>query len=316
MRVMVTGSGGFLGYHLCHVLGSAGHRIAAVGRFATSQITEYSLPNLDLIAAMTLPDVRFADAFARFKPEVLIHCASTASVGLSMQNPYGDFKNSVDVCAFALDTARHLDPDCTFVLLSSAAVYGNPTMTPVPEEVVCVPISAYAYHKRMCELLVEEYAKLYGMKCVTVRIFSAYGERLRRQVVHDVCRQMTDATRKTIQLDGTGDEMRDFIHASDVARGIGCIINAGARGTFNLSGGNQTTISSLARMITSSWNVPKPVQFSGHIRAGDPQILAADISRVSKLGFAPAMPLTDGIRAYCDWFRSTPLLGEESCIRS
>lgn len=315
MRVMITGSGGFLGYHLCRVLGSAGHRIAAVGRFATTQISEFSLPNLEMIAAMTLPDTRFTDAFIRFKPDVLVHCASTASVALSMKEPYEDFKNSVDVCAFALDTARHHGKECSFVLLSSAAVYGNPALTPIADDTPCKPISAYAYHKRMCELLVDEYEQLYGMKAATVRIFSAYGERLRRQVVHDICRQVTDPSRADVQLDGTGEETRDFIHATDVARGIGCVIDAGARGTFNLSSGNQTSIATLAKLICASWNVEKPVRFSGRSRAGDPKILAADISRLSNLGFTPSVSLADGIRLYCNWYRETFMRGE-SCFRS
>jgi UDP-glucose 4-epimerase len=74
-----------------------------------------------------------------------------------------------------------------FLLLSSAAVYGNPQTLPVGEDQPVAPLSPYGFHKRQAELLVEEFARIYGLKGAVARIFSAYGPGLRRQVIWDIC---------------------------------------------------------------------------------------------------------------------------------
>lgn len=301
-RILVTGAGGFLGSHIARHFGANGHRIAAVGRFNTTSDITSLYPNLWKLCGMTLPDTRFTDVIKEFQPDLIVHCAGTASVGDSVHDPYDDFQRTVEVCAFTLEAVRKYAPSCHFVLLSSAAVYGNPNQLPITEDTPCKPVSPYGYHKLMCEALVEEYSRLHAVNTTVLRIFSAYGERLAKQVVHDIARKFCDEKNEVVTLDGTGNETRDFIHAKDIARSIECLYNVSAYGVFNAASGVQTTIWELAASLKKYLKSTKEVCFSGKLREGDPLYWQADISRLSVTGFSQSISLEDGLKDYSSWF--------------
>ena len=275
---------------------SSGHEVAGVGRFRRS----FPWRTWE----MSLPDAEFMTVLRDFAPQVLIHCAGTSSVLASVDNPLADFKNNVDVCAFTLDAVRQQAPSCKFVLLSSASVYGNPVDLPIAETVPCSPISPYGYHKYLCETLVDEYSIVYGLNTATLRIFSAYGEGLRRQVLYDLCCKFSDPATRTVEVYGTGNETRDFIHAVDVARAIDVIIAAGCQGVVNVASGSQRSIGQVAGLIRSCLGNDKDMRFTGRVRAGEPLYWEADISQLKNMGFQPCYTLETGIANYCRWFQA------------
>lgn len=312
-HVVITGAGGFLGSHIAHYFGEKGYSIAAVGRFNATAAFTGSYPNLSKFCGMTLPDTRFADVIREFQPELLVHCAGTSSVANSVHDPYGDFQRTVEVCAFALESVRRYAPACRFILLSSASVYGNPEKLPIDEESPLRPVSPYGYHKMLCETLVEEYASLHGLKTVILRIFSAYGERLQQQVVHDICGKFSDPDVSSVELFGTGRESRDFIYAFDIARAIHCINEADGSGIFNLASGVQTTIAELTGIIEGLFGNGKPVRFNGETRHGDPLNWQAAMGKIEALGFSRSVELHEGLARYVAWFKS---LHENGDLRS
>jgi UDP-glucose 4-epimerase len=261
-------------------------------------------PNLRNFSTMNLPDKTFISLIGEFQPALLIHCAGSASVPYSMQEPYEDFREAAGVTAFILETLRNYMPSCHFVFLSSAAVYGNPQKLPVSEEAHCRPISPYGYHKYICEMLCREYKSIYNIKSSVMRIFSAYGERLRKQIVFDLCRKFSDPSVKRVELFGTGNETRDFIHARDIAHAIECVHTAEAPGVFNVASGIQTRIGEVVEMIKDCFRSTKEIVYSGSTRPGDPLYWQADISRLSSLGFRQEVRLEEGIMNYCRWFKA------------
>jgi UDP-glucose 4-epimerase len=303
-RILVTGGGGFLGSHICQYFGQRGHSIAAIDRMAAPPETAHLCPNLSNFHAMTLPDNGFIAILQEFQPSLLIHCASSASVPYSVQEPYEDFQLAAGVTAFILETLRTFMPSCHFVFLSSAAVYGNPQRLPVGEEAPCHPISPYGYHKYICETLCREYESIYTIKSSVLRIFSAYGERLRKQVMFDLCRKFADRSSNRVELFGTGNETRDFVHARDIAQAIECIHNANTSGIFNVASGIQTRISEVVELIRDCFHSTKEIVYSGVTRPGDPLNWQADIVRLSSLKFRQEVPLQEGIMNYCRWFES------------
>ncbi|MFZ5906233.1 MAG: NAD-dependent epimerase/dehydratase family protein [Nitrospirota bacterium] len=303
-RILVTGAGGFLGSHICAYFGQRGHSIAALDKFSPAHLPVELYPNLAGFFEISLPDSTFATILRQFEPSLLIHCAGSASVPYSLQQPYDDFQQSAGVTAFVLEMLRAHMSSCHFVFLSSAAVYGNPEVLPVQEDTACRPISPYGYHKQICELLCGEYASLFGIQSSILRIFSAYGERLRKQVVFDLCRKFSDPTQERVEIFGTGEETRDFIHAIDIAQSVEHIQRSGASGVFNIASGRQTRISELAGMVKDCFGSHKSILYSGTSRSGDPLFWQADISRIASLGFRQEISLEQGIREYCRWFES------------
>lgn len=303
-RILVTGASGFIGSHMCSYFGQRGHSIAALDKFSPAPVSSELYPNLSGFFEITLPDNTFLTILRQFQPSLLIHCAGTASVPYSMQEPYDDFQHSAGITAFILESLRKHMPSCHFIFLSSAAVYGNPKQLPISEETPSRPISPYGYHKHICEMLCQEYASIYDIKSSVLRIFSAYGERLRKQVVFDLCRKFNDPSWDTVEVYGTGNETRDFIHASDIAQAIDHIYRKEATGIFNVASGMQTRISEIADMVKDCFDSNKNIAYSGSSRPGDPLYWQADISRITSLGFRQEVSLENGIRDYCRWFRA------------
>lgn len=302
-RILVVGAGGFLGSHLCDYFCEQQYAVAGVGR-SPNRLTKATFHQLGFFHALTLPHPDFADIVAAYQPEVMLYCAGTASVPASFQAPYDDFRRSVEICAFTLETLRTQAPDCAFYFLSSAAIYGNASIVPTHEQVACTPVSPYGFHKQVCELLIQEYVQLYGLQASVLRIFSAYGERLNRQVIHDLCRRFRDASIAKVELFGTGQEGRDFIHASDIARAIECIILSQTPDLYNLGSGQAIAIADLAYLIQTIAGSSKAIEFNQQTRGGDPFTMEADISKLKQTGFTPTVSLHDGVKRYWDWFIS------------
>jgi UDP-glucose 4-epimerase len=139
---------------------------------------------------------------------------------------------------------------------------------------------------------------------VSVRIFSAYGAGLRRQVVWDICERLL--TNGALTLGGTGNESRDFIHATDIARALALLSEkAPAEGEiYNLSTGRETTIAELAGHLIAALGMNVVPQFDGKTRAGDPLNWRADVSKLVSLGFAPTVALEQGLTQVASWARA------------
>jgi UDP-glucose 4-epimerase len=303
-RTLVTGAGGFLGSHICNYFGQQGHCIAAIDRLSVSHESEKLYPNLQHFYTTALPDKSLSNIIEEFQPTLLIHCAGSASVPYSMQEPYSDFQQSAAVTSFILDTLRNHMPSCHFVFLSSAAVYGNPEKLPVSEDSPCHPISPYGYHKYICEMLCQEFNSIYGITSSMLRIFSAYGERLHKQVIFDLCKKFFDPSAKTVELFGTGNETRDFIHAMDIAQAIGHIHSAETPGVFNVASGAQTRIGEVVELVKNYFRSDKAIVYTGATRPGDPLFWQADIGKLTSTGFHQRITFHEGIRNYCKWFLS------------
>jgi nucleoside-diphosphate-sugar epimerase len=302
-RVFITGAGGFLGSHICRHFWEKGSYVIGAGRFHFSAHERHPLRFVHEFHGLTLPDPSLPELLRLTHPDLLVHCAGSSSVGPSLGQPHIDFQKNVEVCASLLESIRQESPKTTFVLLSSAAVYGNPEQLPVTETAELHPLSPYGYHKRMCESVAEQYFALYGVRAAILRIFSAYGNGLKKQVLFDLCRKFSDVDVGQVEVLGTGRETRDFVHAADIAQAIDRIFESQQTGLFNVGSGNSTMINEVVQRIRQSFDSQKDILYTGSARLGDPLFWQADISRLTALGYRPRITLTDGLARYCQWFR-------------
>ncbi|SCB42566.1 UDP-glucose 4-epimerase [Bradyrhizobium shewense] len=239
------------------------------------------------------------------RPTYLIDLAGNANVGTSIQAPRFDFLSSVNLFSSILDQVRLRSPETRVLFASSAAVYGQPNLLPITEDMPRQPISPYGFHKVMCEQLAAEYHSIYGLQVASSRIFSAYGAGLRKQIFWDLCHKCLAGD--IIRLGGDGTESRDFVHASDIAQATLCLLRRGAFNgeSYNVARGIEISISEIAHRVVAAFGENKErIVFSGDNRAGDPKNWRADIGLVSALGFKPQVGIDEGVAEYVSWFRT------------
>lgn len=296
--VLITGVSGFLGQAVALAAARRGWSVVGTSRRALEEPlrgmhwipTNYSVEHL-------------REIITRHRPGFIVHFAGNANVRVSVEQPLFDFESGPNLLARVLDAVRRDGSTIRVLFSSSAAVYGNPASLPVSEDASCAPISAYGHHKRMCELLLQEYHAIYGVPTLAARIFSAYGAGLRKQLLWELCQRCRRGG--PIELFGTGEETRDFLHADDVAEALLLLCEQGRfdGSAINVASGAETSVAEIASHVLAAWGDPKlHVAFNGRTRSGDPQRWRADVSRLRKLGFAPRSALAQGISDYVAWF--------------
>ena len=303
---LITGVTGFIGWHVANYFQRRGWDVIGIGKQSPANAPKHLL---NFYYQIQLPSAELSAVVALHKPDVCIHCAGQASVGLSVQNPLSDFQNNTIVTFELLEALRINHPSCRFVLLSSAAVYGNPSHLPIDEAFHERPISPYGFHKWQCELTCQEFSTVYGIPTAIARIFSAYGPGLRRQVLWDICQKAL--SQPTLNLFGTGHETRDFIYVQDIAQSLFLIATESPcqSDRYNVACGEEITIHKLAELLLCSLQKSGiPIQFNGISSAGDPLNWRANVTKLKELGFRPTMPIEKGVQNFVQWFLSQQIV--------
>ncbi|MHA4808296.1 NAD-dependent epimerase/dehydratase family protein [Flavitalea flava] len=298
MNILIIGSEGFIGSHCVEHYSSRKDSVFGLDlyeqpsrKYAYTKISRLS-PEFDEVLKGRLFDV-------------VINAAGSGNVPYSMTHPVSDFE------ANCFDTIRLLDaiyknqPECRYLHLSSAAVYGNPSSLPIKEEGALSPLSPYGSHKSIAELLCREYTSLFQVRTAIVRPFSVYGSGLKKQLFWDLYQKSLNAT-GDIELFGTGKESRDYIHIRDLVRGIACVLDKGElKGeVYNLASGVETKIEEAVGIFFNAIQVKQKYYFNGKVREGDPLNWRADTGKIGQLGFSCKYDLHSGLEELANWIRT------------
>lgn len=229
--------------------------------------------------------------------------SGSAHVGFSFENPSKDFELNVINVQKILVAIRDYNSNCKFINFSSAAVYGNPQFLPITENSTCKPLSPYGFHKLQSELLLTEYHKFFGLNTCSLRVFSAYGPRLKKQLFWDLYQKAIQE--ETVSLFGTGNETRDFIFIDDLIQILDLVIqNSPFQGSiYNVASQVETTIAEAAQIFLNEFSPEKQLVFNGEVKVGDPNNWVADMGNLKKYGFKARFDLQLGLKKYAEWLR-------------
>ncbi|MBR4613402.1 MAG: GDP-mannose 4,6-dehydratase, partial [Kiritimatiellae bacterium] len=185
MRILITGSAGFIGFHLARRLLAEGDEVRGVDNFNDYYMValkEARNAQLEKESGFAGRRVDLADkaalkaVFDEFKPEVVVNLAAQAGVRYSIDNPDVYAESNLVGFLNVLECCRHAEPQPRLLFASSSSVYGGIKEMPFREDMkVDTPISLYAATKKANELMAHCYSHLYGMQTLGFRFFTVYG---------------------------------------------------------------------------------------------------------------------------------------------
>lgn len=297
MKVLIIGSKGFIGQNLDKYLKGLNYEV-----WGADVVVDYI--NTKRYFLIDVSNSNFHFIFEKTKFDLCVNCSGAASVPHSIEFPLRDFQlNTVNVYQL-LDGIRKYQPLCKFINLSSAAVYGNPQSLPINEIIPLAPVSPYGIHKLMSEQICEEFHLFFNIPTVSLRIFSAYGEGLKKQLFWDLFQKIKQ--QEKIILWGTGKESRDFIHIQDLVQAIHLVaLNAKFEGEkINVANGKEIFIRDGVAIFYSFFEPTIAYEFSGQIRKGDPNNWVADVKILKALGYRQKISLQEGLKKYYHWVKT------------
>ena len=293
-KILIIGSKGFIG-SACYL---SLKRNQENDLYGADVGVDYNDANYFLVDST---NADFREIFRHQKFDWCINCAGAASVQDSFKNPSRDYLLNVHLVAQLLYAIKEENDTCKLIQISSAAVYGNPKVLPIKETHVLNPLSPYGIHKKQAEEICKLYHDYYGITSYVLRIFSAYGLGLKKQIFWDLYKKMH--LKNDLTLFGTGDETREFIHAMDIANAIEVIIKFAKPSyeVFNIANSDSMTIRKVAEIFLDNIGFKGNINFNGLNRVGDPLFWHADTSTLTSLGYQQKISFEEGIKNYCQW---------------
>lgn len=298
-RVLITGASGFIGYYLSELCEKNGALLYGIDR---NKPRNENIWEDFSVNGVSDSSIKLCMEKNRF--DIIFHLAGSASVPLSFESPFLDFNSLVPPTLSLLQGIKEFCPKAKLITFSSAAVYGNPIKLPILEEDIRNPISPYGIHKAINEDLIRYYCNLYEINCSVLRVFSAYGEGLRKQLFWDIMKKY-NKDNSVIEVYGTGNETRDFIHVKDVVRLALLTSTKNFQefyNVFNVASGIETSVKDCLDFLFINAN-PKPqIVFQGQNRAGNPINWRADVSKLEEIGYQSKHHIEKELANYFNWF--------------
>lgn len=335
MQVLVTGSAGFIGYHLTKALLTQGIKVYGIDslndyydvNLKIARLKESGIPfdgeQTEYLSG-DFPDYRFRQLDICDKKELenlfqlhhfdcVVNLAAQAGVRYSLTNPDSYVQNNVVGFLNLLEMIRKYE--CPrFVYASSSSVYGNSQEVPFKEDArVDHPVSMYAATKKSNELMAYTYSCLYKIQTIGLRFFTVYGPWGRPDMA-PILFARTIAANQPIRVFNNGNLSRDFTYIDDIVEGVVKIVlqkemvredTPGVAATvYNIGHGSPVKLMDFISILEKNLGKTAQKEYV-EMQPGDVYQTWADTTRLkTDYGYLPATSLEEGIRQFADWFKN------------
>ena len=330
-RIIVTGSAGFIGFHLCKLLLAEGFDVVGIDALtdyydvrlkeARHEILGQSnhfkahIVNIEDNAALTA-------IFEDVRPEVVVHLAAQAGVRYSLENPRAYIDTNIIGTFNVMECARAFEVG-HLLMASTSSVYGANEEMPVTEtEKADTPLTIYAATKKANEMMGHSYAHLWNLPVTMFRFFTVYGPYGRPDMaLFKFTKGIIEGT--PIEIYNNGDMWRDFTYVEDLVRGIRLLVDAvpvrpesaaeipagdslssvAPFRVVNIGNSDKVRLMDFVDAIEAEIGKPAIKQFL-EMQKGDVPATWADASLLQTLtGFKPQTDIREGVRRFVAWYR-------------
>ena len=330
-KVLLTGSAGFIGFHLARLLLDDGFEVIGfdgmtdyydVGLKRRRHAMLLQSQRFTAVEARLEDNAALSDLFARERPDVVVHLAAQAGVRYSLENPRSYLESNIVGTFNVLECARehavgHL------LMASTSSVYGaNTTMPYAEKHPTDHPLTFYAATKKSTEVMAHSYAHLWNLPTTMFRFFTVYGPWGRPDMaLYKFAKGILDQT--PIDIYNHGEMYRDFTYVGDLVRGIRLLIDAVPRRVedpetipawdtlspvapfrvVNIGNSDKVKLTDFVDSIERACN-RKAIRRYLDMQKGDVPATWADATQLRELtGYTPATHFDDGVRAFVAWYR-------------
>ena len=312
-KAIVTGGAGFIGSHMVDLLLENGFFVTVIDNLSGGRESNLSQhkgnKKIELIETdicnIKSNDKNFTDT------DFVFHFAGKGDIVPSIENPDQYMNTNVNGTLKVLQASKQADIK-KFVYAASSSCYGL-AKTPTKEDNAIDTKYPYALSKYIGELTVLHWGKVYNLPVNSIRIFNAYGTRVKTTGVYGAVFGVffkQKLSKKPFTIVGDGNQKRDFVYVTDVARAFYlAAITEKNNQIYNLGAGNPQSINKLVKIIGGDkLHLPK--------RPGEPEITYANINKISKeLGWSPLVNFEDGVKkmmAEISNWKEAPLWDKDS----
>ncbi len=295
-KILVTGSAGFIGSHLCESLIERGYKVIGIDNMSNGkennlkkivknnnfEFYKYDINN-ELQLEESLNDVT-----------IIFHLAALADIVPSIKNPDLYFKSNVTGTFNLLKKCKDRGIK-KIIYAASSSCYGIPKKIPTDETSEILPIYPYALTKRLAEEIIIHFSKLYNMSYISLRLFNVYGPRARTAGSYGAVFGTFLAQKlanKPYTIVGDGYQSRDFTYVSDVTSAFIEMMNKNINNKiFNVGSGKTNSINYLIKLLGGEKKIKIPE------RPGEPKTTFADISKITtETNWKPRVSFEKGVK--------------------
>lgn len=329
MKVLVTGTAGFIGSALALRLLERGDEVIGVDNVNDYYDVNLKYARLDRLKAHNrFTDMRLdiedadgmAELFKREQPQRIVHLAAQAGVRYSLENPRAYIDANMHGTLNVLEGCRFIDVE-HLVFASTSSVYGSNTNMPFSvHDNVDHPVSLYAATKKANELMAHNYSHLFNIPCTGLRFFTVYGPWGRPDMALFLFTKNILAG-KPIDVFNHGNHTRDFTYVDDIVEGVVRTLDQPAVSNPNYDANNPDAASSHAPYRLYNIGSNSPIQLSRYIEVleeclgkkaeknslplqpGDVLGTYANVDAlVNDMGYKPNTPIEVGVKKFVEWY--------------
>lgn len=330
MKILVTGSAGFIGSTLSQRLLARGDEVIGLDNLNDYYDVNLKRARLERLQAHSgFTDVRASleqretlnETFAKYRPQRVVNLAAQAGVRYSIQNPHAYVDSNLVGFVNILEACRHHGVE-HLVYASTSSVYGANTNMPFSvHDNVDHPVSLYAATKKANELMAHTYSHLYRLPTTGLRFFTVYGPWGRPDMALFLFTRAILAD-QPIDVFNYGHHRRDFTYVDDIVEGVTRVLDQVASPDPNWSGDAPDSATSLAPYRLYNIGSNRPIELMRYIevledclgrkatknllpmQAGDVPDTYADVDAlVRDVGYRPATPIEEGVARFVAWYR-------------